>query len=130
MVDGPVSAENFTWWKIDDGQGNVGWAVQGDGETDWISPKLGEAQPVDRAPKVGERVQVTTEDGELLTIRALPGRDAPILAQVGSGKQYTVIAGPQTAEGFKWYRIRSDDGTLEGWAADGDNTKRWLSPLE
>ncbi len=130
VVDGPVSAENFTWWKIDDGQGNVGWAVQGDGETDWISPKLGEAQPVDRAPKVGERVQVTTEDGELLTIRALPGRDAPILAQVGAGKQYTVIAGPQSAEGLKWYRIRSDDGTLEGWAADGDNTKRWLSPLE
>jgi len=130
VIDGPVSADDFTWWKIDDGQGNIGWAVQGDQETEWISPKLGEAQPADRAPRVGERVVVTTESDQLLTIRSLPGRDAPILAQVGAGKEYTVVAGPQSAEGFKWYRIRSDDGNLEGWAADGDNTRRWLSPLE
>jgi uncharacterized protein YgiM (DUF1202 family) len=130
VIDGPVSADDFTWWKIDDGQGNIGWAVQGDKDGDWLSPKLGDPQPSNRAPKVGERVQVTTETDQLLTIRATPGRDAPILAQVGNGKQYTVVAGPQSADGFTWYQIRSDDGSLVGWAADGDSTKRWLSPLE
>jgi hypothetical protein len=33
-------------------------------------------------------------------------------------------------DGFVWYQIRSDDGGIEGWAADGDDNKRWLSPLE
>jgi len=130
VLDGPVEGEGFTWWQIDDGGGNVGWAVQGDGETEWLSPRLGDAQPADRAPRVGERVVVTTEDDQLLTVRALPGSDAPILAQVGAGKQYTILAGPQAANGFTWYQIRSDDGNLEGWAADGDDTRRWLSPLE
>ncbi|CAN5839838.1 hypothetical protein BH10CHL1_BH10CHL1_22260 [soil metagenome] len=130
IVDGPVSADDFTWWKLDDGQGNVGWAVQGDKDGDWLSPQLGAAKPANRAPKVGERVQVTTEGEQLLTIRATPGRDAAVVAQVETGKQYTVVAGPQTAEGFTWYQIRSDDGSLIGWAADGDNTERWLSPLE
>ncbi|MCX6043546.1 MAG: SH3 domain-containing protein [Chloroflexi bacterium] len=130
IVDGPVSADDFTWWKLDDGQGNVGWAVQGDKDGDWLSPQLGEAKPANRAPKVGERVQVTTEGDQLLTIRATPGRDGATVAQVGEGKQYTVIAGPQSVEGFTWYQIRSDDGSLVGWAADGDNTERWLSPLE
>ncbi len=130
IIDGPVSGENFTWWKLDDGQGNVGWAVQGDKDGDWLSPQLGEAKPANRAPKVGERVQVTTEGDQMLTIRATPGRDASIVAQVEAGKQYTVVAGPQTTEGFTWYQIRSDDGSLTGWAADGDDTERWLSPLE
>jgi|GEM_PF-417703 len=130
VLDGPIEGEGFTWWQIDDGQGNIGWAVQGDGETEWLSPRLGDPVPSDRAPRVGDRVVVTTEDDQLLTIRALPGRDAPIQAQVGAGKQYTILAGPQAADGFTWYQIRSDDGTLEGWAADGDDTRRWLSPLE
>jgi len=28
IVDGPISAEGYTWWKIDDRSGNVGWAGQ------------------------------------------------------------------------------------------------------
>ena len=40
------------------------------------------------------------------------------------------MAGPQPAGGFTWYQIRSDNGSILGWAADGDDTSRWLSPLE
>ena len=46
------------------------------------------------------------------------------------GQQFTVMGGPQEASGYTWYQIRSDDGAVEGWAADGDGTDRWLSPLE
>ncbi len=49
VLEGPVSADDFTWWKVDDGQGNVGWAADGDGETEWLSPRLGEPQAVNRA---------------------------------------------------------------------------------
>jgi hypothetical protein len=130
VVEGPVAADNFTWWRLDDGQGNVGWAAEGDGTTIWISPQLGEPQAVNRPPRVGDRVVVTMPAGGQLSVRALPGTNAQVVRRVNSGQQFTVLAGPQSANGFTWYQIRSDDGSLEGWAADGDAAARWLSPLE
>jgi len=127
VLEGPVDAEGFRWWRVDDGQGNVGWVAERDAETEWLSPQLGQAQPADRAPRVDDRVQVTIAQ---LTIRSVPGVDAATVAQVNDGQQFTVIAGPQSANGYQWYQIRSDDGAVEGWAAEGDGSTRWLSPLD
>jgi uncharacterized protein YgiM (DUF1202 family) len=129
VVEGPTDAEGFRWWKVDDASGNVGWVAESDGETEWLSPRMGEAQPVDRAPRVGDRVQVTMSTGEL-SVRVTPGTDAQLVTRVALGQQFTVMGGPQEASGYTWYQIRSDDGAVEGWAADGDGTERWLSPLE
>ena len=130
VLEGPVSAEGYTWWNLDDGQGSVGWAADGDDTTEWISPRLGAPQPVNRPPRVGDRVAITMSAGGQLSIRALPGTDAPLITRVSPGQEYTVLAGPQSANGYTWYQIRSDDGSLEGWAADSEGAERWLSPLE
>jgi hypothetical protein len=130
VLEGPVAADDYTWWQLDDGDGNVGWAADGDGETEWLSPQIGEPQPVNRTPRVGERVVVTMPGSGQLSVRAQPGTNAALIQRVSSGSQYTVEAGPQTANGFTWFQIRSDDGNLVGWAADGDGSARWLSPLE
>lgn len=130
VLEGPVAADGFTWWRVDDRLGNVGWAAEGDAETEWLSPRLGEPQPANRPPEVGDRVTVTMGAGGQLTIRSLPGTDAPLITRADSGTQFTVLAGPQSASGYTWYQIRSDDGSVEGWAADGDGADRWLSPLE
>lgn len=126
ILDGPISADGYTWWRLDDGAGNVGWAVQGDGETEFISPQLGEAQAVDRAPRVGERVVISIQ----VSVRSLPSTSADLLTYATQGQEFSVLAGPQSADGYNWYQIRSDDGTIEGWAAEGDGTTRWISPLE
>ncbi len=130
VLEGPVSADGFIWWKVDDGQGNVGWAAQGDGVDEWLTPNIGEPQPVNRPPRVGDRVRVTMDPGLQLTIRALPGINSPVVTRVNPGTEFTVIGGPQPADGYMWYQIRSDDGQIEGWAADGTEDTRWLSPLE
>jgi uncharacterized protein YgiM (DUF1202 family) len=127
IVAGPQSADGFTWWQVDDGQGNVGWVAERDATTEWLSPQLGQAQPANRPPRVGDRVQVTTGQ---LSVRAVPGTDGVLIVQAAEGRQFTVTAGPQQANGYTWYQIRSDDGAVEGWAADGDGSSRWLSPLE
>ena len=127
VVQGPVTGEGYTWWELDDGQGNVGWAADGDGETVWISPNIGGAQPVNRPPQVGDRVVISTQQ---LTIRALPGTDGPLVTRLNQGEQLTVQGGPQAANGYTWYQVRTDDGRIEGWAADGDGNRRWMSPLE
>ena len=130
IVDGPVDGEGYRWWKLDDGEGNVGWAVENDGETDLLSPQMGEPEPVDRAPRVGERVRVTMSTGGQLSVRETPGTDANVVERVNPGEEFTVTGGPQEASGYTWYQIRSDSGDIEGWAAEGDNVERWLSPLE
>jgi hypothetical protein len=130
VLEGPVVAEDFTWWRVEDGNGNVGWAAEGDSETTWISPQLGDPQPANRPPNVGERVVVTMPAGGQLSVRSQPGVDAALVTRVNPDQQFTVQAGPQSADGLNWYQIRSDDGTVEGWAAEGDGAERWLSPLE
>lgn len=130
VLEGPTSAEGFTWWRVQDEAGNSGWVADGDGETVWLSPQVGGSQPVNRPPNVGERVRVTMDATLELTIRALAGTDAPVVTRVDSGTEFTVIGGPISANGFTWYQIRSDDATIEGWAADGNAGSRWLSPLE
>ena len=130
VVEGPVDGEGFRWWKVDDGVGNVGWVAESDGETVLLSPELGVPQPVDRAPRVGDRIQVTMGDGGQLSVRLTPGTNAELVARANPGDQFTVMAGPQEASGYTWYQIRSDDGAVEGWAAEGSGGERWLSPLE
>ncbi len=128
ILEGPTSADGYTWWRVDDGAGNVGWAAQADPSgTEFLSPQLGEAQPADRSPRVGDRVVVTTGQ---LTIRAQPSSSAAQITFANQNAQFTVLAGPQSAGGYNWYQIRSDDGSIEGWAAEGDGGTRWLSPLE
>jgi len=126
ILEGPISADGYTWWRIDDGAGNSGWAVQGDGETEFLSPQLGEAQPVNRSPRVGERVVISVQ----VSVRSLPSTTANLMTYATPGQQFSVLAGPQSADGFTWFQIRSDDGTVEGWAAEGDGSTRWMSPLE
>lgn len=130
VLEGPVSADDFIWWRLDDRQGNIGWAAQGDDTTQWISPQLGDPQPVNRPPRVGDRAVVTMPLGGQLSVRQLPGTDAVLVQRADNGTEFSVIAGPQTVDGYNWYQIRSDDGSIEGWAADGDGADRWLSPLE
>ncbi len=130
ILEGPVEADGFVWWKMDDRLGNIGWGADGDGETEWLSPQVGEPQPVNRPPAVGDRVVVTMGANGQLTVRTLPGTEAPLLTRVDTRREFTVLAGPQVANGYTWYQIRSDDGSVEGWVADGDGADRWLSPLE
>jgi len=130
VLEGPTRSDGYIWWKVDDGQGNVGWGAQGDGADEWLTARVGEAQPVNRSPRVGDRVRVTMEADQQLTIRTVPGTSAVIATRANNGAEFTVLAGPQSADGYFWYQIRSDDGAVEGWAADGTNGKRWLSPLE
>ncbi len=128
VLEGPVSADGYIWWRVDDNQGNVGWVAGGQGEESWISSQVGVARPVDRSPIVGDQVVVSL-NGEL-TVRALPGIGSAVVARAATNETFTVVAGPQAADGYFWYQIRSDDGQLEGWAADGREGERWLSPLE
>jgi Bacterial SH3 domain len=136
IVAGPSQApsDNYTWWQIDNGAGQVGWVAAGTPEDPWLAPDkasgpaVGGGKLVNRAIKLGDRVQVTTRDNQLLSIRETPGKNAQLAARVLTGTQFTVRGGPTNQDGFVWWQLEGDK--VSGWAAEGDGTDRWLTPVE
>lgn len=130
ILEGPVTADGYRWWRVGNNE-LAGWVADGDadGGEEWLSPKVGSTQPVNRAVRLGDEVVVTVGANGLLKVRAEPGTGSPVEHQVPESSQLSVVEGPVEANGYRWWRV-SDGGSVTGWAAEGDSTDRWLTPLE
>lgn len=138
VLEGPTQANNYDWYRVDNGAGLVGWVAAGPQNDPWIRlEEQAAAGPtatpaglklVERAIQVGDRVQVTTASGQVLTVRADPGRGANAVARVPRGTLFTIKSGPVQQDDLTWWELESD--TVNGWAAEGDGTTRWLTPVE
>jgi hypothetical protein len=136
IKSGPVQADNFTWWQVDTGSGLTGWVSSGPVNDPWlktdkgtvVTPAAGGGRLADRPIKVGDLVQVTTREGRVLTVRDAGNTGGAPVARVLPGTQFTVRAGPEQQGGLTWWEIEGDQ--VKGWAAAGDGTDRWLTPVE
>ncbi len=138
VLEGPAQADNYDWYRVDNGAGVTGWVAAGPQNDPWLRLETQAAagptatpaglKLVDRAIQVGDRVQVTTDSGQVLTVRADPGRGANAVAKVPRGTLFTIKSGPVQQDNLTWWELESD--TVDGWAADGDGTNRWLTPVE
>ncbi len=129
VTDGPVEAEGFLWWQIDNQFGLAGWVAGSDGEDLWLTGELGEKRPVNRPVRLGDVVMVTTANGRNLSIRYEPGIHGLLKRRVVAGTHLQVIDGPVLLDNIRWWKVQRADG-LTGWAAEGGKRERWLSPLE
>ncbi len=137
LLEGPTKADNFAWWKIDNGAGLVGWTAIGPANDPWLvpaAPAAAATQPanapklVNRPIKLGDRVQVTTSSGQYLTVRDSAGKTAGLMAKVVGGTLFTVRGGPIKQDGLTWWELEGEK--VKGWAAEGDSQDRWLTPVE
>ena len=141
VLEGPTNADNYEWYRIEAPGGATGWVAAGPANDPWLkiedqqaaaepaaSPTAAPPKLVDRAIKVGDRVQVTTESSQVLTVRQDAGRDARAVAKVPRGTFFTIKSGPVQQDGLTWWELQSD--TVNGWAAEGDGNTRWLTPVE
>jgi SH3-like domain-containing protein len=140
VLEGPTQAENFEWYRVDNGQGMVGWIAAGSADDPWLrlegqaaaAPAAPTAPPapvlLDRAIQVGDRVQVTTDANQVLTVRQDAGRQARAVAKVPRGTLFTIKSGPLQQDNLTWWELESD--TVKGWAAEGDGNTRWLTPVQ
>lgn len=129
VLEGPVDVDGYRWWRVGNNELS-GWVADGDGEEQWLSPDVGSTQPVDRSVQVGDDVLVTVGESGLLKVRSDAGTSYGVLHQVPNQTELTVIEGPVDANGFRWWKVVSDSGSISGWAAEGDGEERWLTPLE
>ena len=87
---------------------------------------------------IGQPARVTAPDG--LNMRDAAATGGTLLLQLSTNQKVTVVEGPVDADNFRWWKVddglgnigwvAESDGAIEGWAADGDGTERWLSPIE
>ena len=134
IKDGPTNADGFTWWLVDDGSGNVGWVAAGTKDDPWLAPEKGSAavagggKLVNRAVRLGDRVQVTTQEGKMLTLREVAGTSSAPTARALTGTQFTVRSGPVRQDGYLWWELEGEQ--VKGWGAEGEEGDRWLTPVD
>lgn len=129
VLEGPVRADGFTWWRVDDEAGRVGWIAESDANTRWLDSNLGNPRPVSRPVRVGDTVAVTVPAGVVLAIRFEPGQGALVSRRLTGGVVLRAVEGPALVDGLRWWRVAGESG-IAGWAAEGDASERWLSPIE
>ena len=66
---------------------------------------------------VGGKVRVTGTGTARLNLRENPSTSATILTRVEDGRELTVLEGPQSADGYQWWKVQDAGGTITGWAA-------------
>jgi len=66
---------------------------------------------------IGGQAVVSTTGNDPLNLRQSPTRAAKVLRILKQGAVVTILAGPQSAEGFRWWQVRADDGQV-GWVVD------------
>ncbi len=76
---------------------------------------------------VGEQGRVAVNTGIGSNLRAQPTTTATVMGMLSDGEVFVVIDGPQCAENFWWWQVRSTRGA-EGWIAEGTTTEYWAEP--
>jgi hypothetical protein len=62
-------------------------------------------------------------------VRREPSKSAAVMGQMIPGEEFIVLEGPVCADGWTWWRVRSNSQQLEGWSSDGDGKEIWLRPI-
>ena len=75
--------------------------------------------------KVDDWARVSVDPPQSNRLRSQPNTGSEITGQVGPGENVLVQEGPQCANGYTWWKVRSLDGQ-EGWTVEGDNAGYWL----
>ena len=66
---------------------------------------------------VGERVVVANVGDQELNVRNVPGvTTSEVLFRSVEGTEFSIIEGPQQADGFTWWRIQDSSTQQSGWA--------------
>lgn len=103
VLDGPDFADGYFWYRIETARG-TGWCA-----SEFLV--AGGPSTVGFAP--GTSVVVDTD---LLRLRNSSSISASTIATMPSGTALTVVDGPERADGFAWYQVRSSSYGI-GWCA-------------
>jgi hypothetical protein len=74
---------------------------------------------------VGGRAVVSIVPANANSVRTQPSRTAPVVGHIEPGEWMSILAGPECADGWLWWYVRSDED-VTGWTSEGDVSVYWL----
>jgi hypothetical protein len=63
-------------------------------------------------------------------LRRDAGKDQPLIGEIQPGQAMRILEGPECADGWVWWRVRTFEPELTGWTAEGNGEEYWLIPCE
>lgn len=105
IIDGPSSADGYTWYEVTYGGGYYSGWVAGD-YLSYVSSGGGDFG-------IGDTVYVNSDT---LNVRSGAGTGYSVIDVLSYGDQATILDGPYTANGYAWYQISYGSG-YTGWVA-------------
>lgn len=112
VVNGPFKERDYVWWQVETDDGQIGW----------VAEHIGGRQTLFPAIAVGSTVDVNVDE---LNLRAEPSAESDRVSILFRSDTLPVIDGPVDAEGFRWWKVRTFNGS-EGWAVERVNENRTL----
>ncbi len=70
------------------------------------------------ALQINGQAVVTLAQGDILNVRASPSRTAAVVRILKPGAIVTILAGPQVADGYRWWQVRVAEDNSVGWVVD------------
>ncbi len=136
LLEGPVSANGFNWWRVRSAAGQEGWVVDSADNEQTLLPgvntsvglesELGANPEMASLLAVGDDVIVTLATrGDALRLRNEPGLDGRVISQMPAGTRLRIIDGPRPLDNYTWWQIRTPEGNV-GWAAEIIGNERVL----
>lgn len=121
IVEGPVCAEGFNWWRVS-GTGNPGWVAEGRPDQAGYFILAQSAAPGRTCDSrytfaVGQTVTLIAN----ARIREAPSTETLTRTIVPAGDPILITGGPQCVDGFLWWAVRAEvvNFVYEGWMAEG-----------
>lgn len=119
---GPTDASDFTWWQVQYDSGVLGWSVEGVEGVEFLIKAIDVPGGGGGAAfSLGDRVRPTAN----LRVRSAPSLSAATLTIKSTADTGQIIGDPIFSSPYQWWQIRWSGG-LEGWSAEGDETRNYL----
>jgi hypothetical protein len=77
--------------------------------------------------EIGSMAQVAFTDGTSSRLRQMPTTGSQEIALMPEGTSFLVLDGAICADGYRWWQLQLDDGTV-GWAAESSAEAYFLEP--
>ncbi|MEM9951288.1 MAG: SH3 domain-containing protein [Chloroflexota bacterium] len=136
VVEGPVCANGYNWWRVNVSGGNDGWVAEGRPTDVGGYLILTGAVPIntDCTPafdlEVGEVALVTQN----VRVRSEPNRDGRVVTVAPFGSNVLILSEPNCdpRDPIIWFRVQVEvvDFVYTGWMSQGLGGAIWLIPTD
>jgi hypothetical protein len=131
VVEGPVCADGYNWWKVR-GVGIPGWVAEGRPGSYFLNLITDASNPEPctepQSIAVGERVRLLNG----VRVRETPGEAGLVLTVAPYQSLLPVVGGPVCDGGLNYWQIEITYGTsgtlIRGWIAEGPDYDYYIEP--